>query len=79
VHTVREFVHAAFAAADVDDPERYIVIDEKLLRPNDAPALRGDARHLRTELGWRPTTTFEEVVGAMVRHDLDVLSNEVSR
>lgn len=79
VHTVREFVYAAFAAAGIDDPERYIVIDPKLLRPNDAPALRGDATRLRTELGWRPTMTFEDVVGAMVRHDMDLLSNGLPR
>ncbi len=76
VHTVREFVHAAFAAAGIDHPERYIVVDESLLRPHDAPALRGDSSRLRSELGWRPTMTFTEVVDAMVQHDLALLSTD---
>lgn len=68
--TAREFVAAAFAAAGIDDWESHVVIDAALFRPVEAPLLVGDATRIRTRLGWRPTTTFEEIVAAMVEHDL---------
>jgi GDPmannose 4,6-dehydratase len=72
-HTVRDFVAAAFTAAGVSDWERYVRVDPAFFRPADPALLIGDASRAREVLGWRPTTSFEEVVAAMVRHDLDEL------
>lgn len=72
-HSVRDFAVAALTRAGVADPGRHIATDPALVRPADAAQLVGDATRARTELGWRPTRTFAEVVAAMVDHDLDLL------
>ncbi len=70
-HAVRDFVAAAFAAAGVEDWQRYVHTDPALYRPADPTELVGNAARARTELGWVPTVTFEELVARMVRADLD--------
>ncbi|CAA9380922.1 GDP-mannose 4,6-dehydratase [uncultured Nocardioides sp.] len=69
-HTVRDLAAAAFAHAGIDDWERHVRVDASLVRPTDAADLRGDSARARRELGWRPTRSFTEVVGAMVDADL---------
>lgn len=69
-HSVRDFVRAAFAHVGIDDWGRHVTVDPGLLRPVDPSLLLGDASKARTALGWRPTTTFEALVAAMVDHDL---------
>jgi len=36
----------------------------------------GDASRARERLGWKPTTTFEELVSEMVCHDVERLQDE---
>lgn len=72
-HSVREFIDAAFRAADLD-AERYIVIDPALLRPTDVVELRGDPSHIHKTLGWSATMKFDEIVRRMVEHDIDITS-----
>lgn len=72
-HSVREFVATAFATAGITDWEPYIEVDERFMRPSDAPLLRGDSTKARAELGWNPTYSFPEIVAAMVDNDLALL------
>jgi GDPmannose 4,6-dehydratase len=69
-HSVREFVEAAFSAAGLDSWERYVDIDTDLLRPAETGILVGDARQAEEQLGWRPRTTFKELVSLMIESDL---------
>lgn len=69
LHTVRELVEAAFAAAEVSDPWSYVEHDDALMRDADAPGLSGDAGRARERLGWKPSISFEELVTEMVRID----------
>ena len=69
-HTVRDFVAAAFAAAEVPDWESRIEVDPALIRAGDAAEQVGDASKARRELGWAPTKGFTEIVAAMVEADL---------
>ncbi len=75
-HPVRDFVAAAFAAADLRDYERYIVIDPAFVRPAEVDLLVGDATKAKRELGWEPTVAFETLVEMMVRADLDRVASE---
>lgn len=68
--SVRDFVEAAFAAAGIDAWESHVSVDPAFYRPADATELVGDATHAREVLGWTPSVTFEQMVGEMVRHDL---------
>jgi len=76
-HSVRDFVAAAFAAAGIDDWQRHVRLDPELLRPSDAPEMRGDASRITRELGWHPDVTFEEMVARMVRNDISELSGSL--
>jgi GDPmannose 4,6-dehydratase len=71
-HTVRDFVAVAFAAAGIDDWEPYVKQDPRFRRPVDATELVGDSSRIRAALGWRPTVGFDELVGSMVRHDIEL-------
>jgi GDPmannose 4,6-dehydratase len=71
-HTVREFCRLAFAAADLDY-ERYVVEDQRFMRPAEVDLLIGDPSKAKRELGWEPETSFEDLVERMVRFDLDRL------
>lgn len=69
-HTLRDLVETAFAAAGVTDPWSYVVLDQALVRPADAPSLVADTSQARRVLGWEPSQTFEQVVAHMVAVDL---------
>ncbi len=71
--SVRDFVAAAFTRAGVDNWEPLVRVDPAFFRPADATALVGDASKARSVLGWAPTVSFEDLVGAMVDADLSEL------
>ena len=71
-HSVRDFVRLAFAAVDLDY-ERYVVLDERFVRPAEVDLLIGDASAAERVLGWTPSVAFEQLVETMVRADLDRL------
>lgn len=73
--TVREFAQLAFACLDLQ-AERYIRVDESLVRPPERTPNVGDPSRARRELGWRPQLSFEELVERMVRADLQALQAE---
>ena len=56
-HSVREFLEAAFAHADLDW-RQYVEIDPRYFRPTEVDALQGDAGKARRLLGWQPKVSF---------------------
>ena len=68
-HTVREFLEAAFALVNLK-PDDYVRIDPRYYRPTEVDVLRGDASKARRKLGWKPRTSFPELVRIMVEADL---------
>ena len=77
-HAVRDFVRLAFAAAGIDDWERYVRIDPRFFRPAEVDLLVGDASKARRVLGWEPKMTFDELVTSMVAHDLEAEQRKLS-
>lgn len=69
-HSVREFCEAAFAEVGLDYRD-YVKIDERFYRPAEVDLLVGDAEKARRVLGWEPVYTFRDLVGEMVRADLE--------
>lgn len=73
-HSVRDFVAAAFNRAGIDDWQDRVRVSDVLMRSGDAPLQLGDASKAHKVLGWLPTMKFDEIVAAMVDHDLALLS-----
>jgi GDPmannose 4,6-dehydratase len=69
-HSVKEFVELAFEEAGLEW-KKYVIQDERYMRPADVPELRGDSSKARKELGWIPNTRFNELIKMMVKADLD--------
>ena len=70
-HSVKEFVQEAFKVAGIEDWEKYVISDsEKYTRPAEVDYLIGDASKAQKELGWKPKTSFKELVKMMVEADL---------
>ena len=73
-HTVRECVEVAFDEAGLGDWQRYVELDQSLVRPAEVDLLIGDPSKAKRDLGWEPTTSFEELIRLMTRADLELLS-----
>jgi GDPmannose 4,6-dehydratase len=69
MHSVREFVAAAFSLIGLDWQD-HVEIDPRYFRPTEVEELRGDASRAERVLGWRPTTTFDGLVRLMLEADL---------
>lgn len=69
MHSVRDFVSLAFDLVGLD-PERFVRLDERYLRPTEVDELCGDASLAHRVLGWRARTTFEALVRLMLEADL---------
>jgi len=84
-HSVREFVEKSFSLKgfdikwkgegtseigyDTNTGRELIVISEKYFRPAEVDELLGDSFKARSELGWIPKTSFQQLVEEMVQYD----------
>jgi GDPmannose 4,6-dehydratase len=93
-HSVRDFVEAAFAEVDrtiewrgqgveetgIDRRSGKILVrvDPIYFRPTEVDLLIGDAGKAQRKLGWKPKTTFAQLVREMVASDLAVAKREAA-
>jgi GDPmannose 4,6-dehydratase len=68
--SVREFCELAFGHVGLGYRD-YVITCEELKRPAEVDVLLGDATKARTQLGWEPTVTLEQLVAEMVEADLE--------
>jgi len=71
-HSVREFCQEAFGYVGLDW-EQHVASDPRYYRPAEVDLLVGDPGKAGRVLGWKPSTTFRELVRIMVDADLDLL------
>ncbi len=74
-HSVRRFCEIAFGHLGLDYAD-YVVQDERYMRPAEVDLLVGDAAKAHEKLGWRPETSFEDLVVMMVEADMRLLKDE---
>ena len=88
-HTVREFVNISsrhlgfdikwkgkgFNEVGIDKNTNKIVvkINPEFCRPSEVELLVGDSTKAKTELGWRPSYSFSDLVQEMCDHDMGAL------
>ncbi|WP_437229251.1 GDP-mannose 4,6-dehydratase [Planctomicrobium sp. SH661] len=91
-HSVREFVDAAathlgisieWQGVGVDEKgidrgtgKCIVAVDPRYFRPAEVETLLGDPRKAREKLGWRPKTTFQELVQEMAKADLEIAQRD---
>ncbi len=92
--TVRDFVTLAFKAADIElrwegqgedecavdvaTGNKVVVINPRFYRPAEVELLIGSPAKATQELGWKPTTSLEELCRMMVEADLKRVAAGVS-
>ena len=72
-HSIRDFLDVAFDCVGIDDWSDYVIQDERYMRPAEVDVLCGDSTKAREVLGWKPKTSFEEMVRRMVTKDVGLL------
>ncbi len=72
-HSVRECCEIAFEEAGLSGYEQYVTIDPSFVRPAEVDHLIGDPAKAERDLGWKPRTSFEQLIRLMTRADLELL------
>ena len=70
--SVRDMCDYVFSSLGLDY-KQYVVQNDKFLRPEELPYLKGDSTRMRA-LGWKPDYTFEGMMDEMVEHWTNILS-----
>jgi GDPmannose 4,6-dehydratase len=95
MHSVREFVEKAFVEVgrtiawegrgadeigrDSTSGAVLVRVDERYFRPTEVEQLLADPRKAQQKLGWRHTTSFDDLVSEMVQADLKAVAFEEHR
>ena len=84
-HTIKEFVQKAFNVVDIkgkwigenehsiyvsEKNETLVQINPKFYRPAEVELLLGDSTKARQELGWKPKSTFDDLIKKMIESDI---------
>ncbi len=67
-HGVSEFLELTFERLGLKTAD-HVVVDPRYFRPSEVDLLLGDATKAQQRLGWRPATSFADLVKLMVDHD----------
>jgi GDPmannose 4,6-dehydratase len=73
--TVRDMCRIAFEHVGLD-AEKHVVVDPQFFRPAEVDVLRGNPTKARERLGWKATTSLEELIVMMVDADLRRIERE---
>ena len=87
-HTVREFVESAFKEVRTDiewvgsgtnevglsNRNTYVKVSKEYYRPLESDNYKADFSKASRVLGWRPRTTFNDLVKIMVQSDINLLA-----
>jgi GDPmannose 4,6-dehydratase len=89
-HSVREFAEEAFKVVGINiewegsglneigkyDGKVVVKVNKKFYRPAEVDRLVGDSTKAKEKLGWKPKTSFKDLVKLMVNSDLRFLSSK---
>jgi len=70
-HSLEEFLNISFARIGINDWSNYVKSDKRFMRPAEVPHLLGDPTKANAKLGWKKTTSFENLVTMMIDADLE--------
>ena len=73
-YTIREFLNYAFQHVGITDWSDYVKQDDRFMRPAEVAVLCGDSTKAKDKLGWKPKTSFKDMISKMVDNDIRILS-----
>jgi len=73
-HSVRDFCKAAFDCVDLNWEDYTEYNNEADMRPAELDWLKGDSTLAEKELGWKPQTSFNDLVKLMVDNDIYIMT-----
>ena len=73
-HSVRQMCDYVFSKLNMNYQD-YIIQNPKFMRPEELPYLKGDSTKIRTELGWEPKYSFNDLMDEMIDHWLKIYKN----
>jgi GDPmannose 4,6-dehydratase len=76
-HSIKEFLDLTFAEVGLDW-KKHVEFNARYLRPTEVDLLLGDPSKARKQLGWKPRTSFPELVKIMVQADWKLAREEVA-
>ena len=75
-YSIKDFLTMAFKVIDINNWDKYIIQDERYMRPAEVDMLVGDSSKAHKELGWKPKTSIQEMVSLMVNNDIKLLKKQ---
>ena len=76
LYSVRDFCKKTFGQLGLDY-EKYVEIDPRFYRPAEVELLLGDSTKAHKQLGWKPQTSFDQLVEMMVKKDLGLAQQQL--
>lgn len=73
VHTIKDLCQEAFSVVGLDW-QKYVVVNQKWIRPTETGPLVGDSSKIKKATGWQPKTSFKELITMMVQSDIALLA-----
>ena len=74
-YSVRDFLNFSFNSVNLDW-EKYVIFDERYLRPTEVDTLIGDFSKAKSVLNWQPLTLTPQLASLMVQHELQRVHGE---
>jgi GDPmannose 4,6-dehydratase len=74
-HSVRELCGLAFSHVGLDYRE-FVEVDPRYHRPTEVDFLLADASKAARKLGWKPRTTFPQLIRLMMDADMELAARE---
>jgi GDPmannose 4,6-dehydratase len=76
LYSVRDFCEKTFGQLGLNY-EDHVEIDPRYYRPAEVDLLLGDSTKADEQLGWKPLTSFDQIVEMMVKKDLGIAQQEL--
>lgn len=72
-HSIKDLLKIAFEEIGISDWSKHIGQDPRFMRPAEVDTLCGDISKASKDLGWKPKTSFKEMIKNMVNNDIKQL------
>lgn len=69
--SIKELLDAAFGYIGISNWSNYVVQNPEFMRPAEVPHLKGNPAKANSVLGWKPNTTFTELINMMMEADIE--------